>query len=643
MLIFKQAIMKRFIYTAIIVLTCFMNACTKLDVPPMNIVQDEEVFTSPGGIQIYMARLYSELPIEDFRYSPARGLNHFWIISPFSAITGEALSRDQRNAMSESVLYWKDAYKLIRETNYFLETLPQYAGNFETNEVTHWTGEAYFIRAFTYFSLAKRYGGVPIVRTVLKYPEQDINQLDLPRTSEEETYNFIASDLDSAIALMDETSERGRANKYVAAAFKSRAMLHAGSIAKYNQVSLFDAQQKRLCGIPAAKAVDYFKMAYDAAVMTEGKYNLYKKAWAEGDKEAQYKNYVNLFFDEESEENILIKGYSYPQSVHGYDAYNVPLQAMGPNGYSSEISPTLDFVELFDGFPKNADGTLQNLDAGGKYIFYDNTMDIFADAEPRLRATVILPGDEFKGESIEIRRGIYTGPVAGGVSPLIPIGSTIQYPTTNIVQSANGSQTPYQLPNGELMNPAGKSGTFFSEETNSQTGFSIRKYLDETVDKSQVKENNLDQSWIEIRYAEVLLNRAEAAYELYTAGQGPNYQQDAYTQINLIRERAGAELLPSAGALTDVNIVRNERRKELGFENKIWWDLKRWRILDKEQNNRLYRTLMPFYAAQNGQYFFDVRKDEKNRFYTFDPKWYYVQIPPDEVAKSNNLIQNPGY
>lgn len=637
--------MKCFKYIIIIItLASGMNACTKLDVAPLNIIQDKDIFTTNGGIQVYMARLYSELPVEDFRYSPERGLNHFWIISPFPAITGEALSRDQRRSQSETQFYWNDAYKLIRETNYFLETLPQYAPNFEpADTVKHWIGEAHFIRAFTYYALAKRYGGVPLITSVLQYPSTDAAALDVPRASEEKTWDFIAADLDTAIARMNEVSQKGRANKYVAAALKSRAMLHAGSIAKYNQTSLFDANHNRVCGIPADKANGYFKAAYDAALMLEGKYSLYKKSWAAGNKEAQYKNYVDLFFDASSPENILIKGYNYPQSVHGYDAYNVPLQAMGPNGYSSEVSPTLDFVELFDGFPKNADGTFMNLDAGGKYQFFNSTMEPFANAEPRLRATVILPGDLFKGESIEIRRGIYKGSTAGGVSPLIPLGSTIQYPTDNIEQSANGSQKPYTLPNGTQMNPAGKSGTFFSEETNSQTGFSIRKYLDETLDKSQVKENNEDQSWIELRYAEVLLNRAEAAYELYSAGQGSNYQQDAYNAINMIRERAGASLLTSAAALNDIRIIRNERRKELGFENKIWWDLKRWRIIDKEQNNRLYRTLMPFYAAQNSKYFFDVRTDEKNRFYSFDPKWYYQQLPPTEVSKSKNLIQNPGY
>jgi len=212
--------MKIFKYLAIILLTCAINACTKLDVPPMNIIQDNDVFSSSGGVQIYFSRMYSELPIEDFRYSPERGLNMFWIISPFPAITGEALSRDQRRAMSESTLYWGDAYRLIRETNYFLQTLPKYAANFEAADVESWTGEAHFIRAFTYFALAKRYGGVPLVSDVLQYPTDKVSSLDIPRASEEKTYDFIAADLDTAIAKLSASAQQGRANKYAAAAFK---------------------------------------------------------------------------------------------------------------------------------------------------------------------------------------------------------------------------------------------------------------------------------------------------------------------------------------------------------------------------------------------------------------------------------------
>ena len=163
------------------------------------------------------------------------------------------------------------------------------------------------------------------------------------------------------------------------------------------------------------------------------------------------------------QENIFIRQYKYPDAVHGYDALSVPKQLEGPGGnYSSETNPTLDFVELFEGLPKNPDGTIQTLDANGKYILYNNTMDLFANAEPRLRATVILPGDVFKGQSIEMRRGIYTGSAAGGINRLLPAGSTANYPTANLVTSSAVLQTPYTLPNGTKMNPAGASGVFIS-------------------------------------------------------------------------------------------------------------------------------------------------------------------------------------
>jgi hypothetical protein len=189
------------------------------------------------------------------------------------------------------------------------------------------------------------------------------------------------------------------------------------------------------------------------------------------------------------------------------------------------------------------------------------------------------------------------------------------------------------------MNPAGASGIFTGDQTCAISGFSVRKWLVPDKPTSDVLENHSDQTWIEIRYAEVMLNEAEAAYELYSAGEGGTYLSDALSLINQIRDRAGTYQLTSI----DINAIRNERRKELAFENKTWWDLRRWRIADKEQNGTLYRVLMPFYAAQAGKYFFDARFDERNDRYTFDPRWYYEQIPDATIATSTNIIQNPGY
>ena len=444
---------------------------------------------------------------------------------------------------------------------------------------------------------------------------------------------------------MTETNELGRATKYAALALKSRAMLFAGSIAKYNEIELVDKNTGyQLCGIPATKATEYFKAAYDAAKMLEGHFSLYKKEWVADNKEAQYQNFVNMFFDDNSPENILIRQYLYPNSTHSYDCFSIPRQFM-VGGYSSAVGPTLDFVEMFDGFPKDENGHIKTTE-NGKYMLYDNLTDLFKDAEPRLRATVILPGEQFKGEAVEMWRGIYIGPTDGGISPLIPEGTLAKYESTEckdlIVTSANGSeQTPYKLSNGEMMNPAGRSGCFYNDEASAISGFSVRKYLDPNLEASLVVLNRSAQSWIEFRYGEVLLNRAEAAMELAEAGQGESYKEDAYTCINVIRERAGATLLGNV-AETTMEIVRTERRKELGFENKTWWDMKRWRTLDREQNNRIYRILMPFYADKAGKWFFDARYDEKNTRYTVDSRWYYLDIPVN-IINSDGLVQNPGY
>ncbi len=645
-------IMKKYIYILLILTAC-ISACRKLNIPPKNIIQDPDVFSSNGGVQAYMARLYSELPIEDFRYTPDMGLNFFWIIKPTPATTGEALSRDQTSASSENFGdwhwdIWGGSYTVIRDCDYFIQTLPAYASNYTPTQVNAWLGEAYFVRGMTYFALVKRFGGVPIVNKVLNYtPGSSTDDLKIPRSSEQAVWDQVGSDFDFAINNLPATNadygDGSRANKFVAAAFKSRAMLYAGSIAKYNNITLFDASKNQLCGIPASAAAGYFQKSYDAAKLLDGAYSLYLSAWSATDKNAQYQNFVNLFFDPASKENVFVREYQYPNSVHGYDAYNVPRQLIGPNGYSSEVNPTLNFVEMFGGLPRNADGTLKTLDASGHYILYSNTMDLFANVEPRLRASVILPGDAFKGQNIEIRRGIYTGSASGGISPLLPAGSRSQYPTTNLVTSSTVTQTAYKLPNGTLMNPAGLSGIFTGDQTCAISGFSVRKWLDPNLPTSQVKENNEAQTWIEMRYAEVLLNRAEAALELASLGQtGSVNTSDPFNIINQIRSRAGAQLLSSAGSAT-IDTIRKERRKELAFENKTYWDLKRWRIFAQEQNGTIYKVLMPFYSSDAGKYFFDSRTDERNDVYTYDTRWYYEQIPGGAISKSPNIIQNPGY
>ena len=114
-------------YVLCLALACSMPACVELDVPPLNVVQNDDIFSSVNGINSYLARVYSGMPMEDFRYSPERGLFNFWALTPMCVVDGEAINRDQGGAQSENTKYWNDGYKSLRDINYFLETLPDYA------------------------------------------------------------------------------------------------------------------------------------------------------------------------------------------------------------------------------------------------------------------------------------------------------------------------------------------------------------------------------------------------------------------------------------------------------------------------------------------------------------------------------------
>ncbi len=676
---------KHFIF-AILAFTGALVSCKDyLNIPPMNVVQDKDLYSDAAGMTVYLSRMYSQMPFEDFKYSPARQFFDDWLVTP-GCNDGASLGRDAGTTMTSegwarNGAYWGRAFNLLRDANRLLETLPDYKANFTIADYNHFIGEGYFARAMVFYALAKRYGGAPLVTSVLKYPDKPAAELEIPRSTEEETWNQVSADFDLAIANLSATSpKRGYANKYVAYGFKSEAMLFAGSVAKYNKITgLGQKTNVRVIGFDpstaAAASKKYFKAAYDAAreVMKSGTYSLYKKKWAANDKSAQYQNMVDMFFDASSPENIYIKEYKYPDLAHGYDSYNIPRQLMGGNGYSAGNCPTLDFVELFDGFAKNADGTIKVFDNNGKYLLFDNVTDIFANAEPRLRANVILPGDVFKGESIEIRRGIFTGSAANGIAPLrndYTVSGPSNYNQVDAYKAAGSfagqkslflsatgtSHEVVTLSNGTLMNGGGKSGPFTSDGTGAMTGFVVRKWLNPSMPQSMVLEAHSEQPFILMRYAEILLNAAEAAAELVLAGEsapaGDNYQQIAFNAIKDIRERAGADPLVSSADLADVaglKTIRKERTKELGFENKTLWDIRRWRTQHSDVLNGLtqsdgayYKGLYPFYSTTTGKYFFDAGLDEGRRRFRLLEQEYYFMIPGDEVSKSPVIDQQPG-
>ena len=684
--------MKKYILTALLGASLF-SSCVDLDVAPKNIITADDLLSSESGMDIYMASLYSSMPFEDFKYTAQFGLSYNgWLNSFGIEGTGEALDRDGICVAftSESTTYWSQAFTLLRNANFLIENLPHYASAYTQSAYDHYLGEAYYVRATVFYAMARRFGGVPLVTKVIDYPATS-DELEVPRASEEETWNQILADYDMATSLLNETSPKsGYSNRYVALAYKSQAMLYAGCVAKYNETvsgRLTGTGLKtgtRVIGFDEGSwrsaAQRYFSESYKAAmeVINSGRYSLYTKKWAAGDKEAQYENMCGMYSDADSPENIYVKEYSYPTACHAFDAYNAPFIFRSP--LSAGMCPTADFVELFEGFERYPDGTLKvttgNSNAEGEYLLFDNPMDFYANAEPRLRAYVIFPGDKFKGQEIEIRGGVYTGE-----APIKPFFTDYSYntatkfyqhldiynnkPKTLYLSSREGnSQEIVTLPDGSTMTAAGANGPFYNNGEATLTGLYVRKWLNS--DPSFVaKEANSEQHFILMRYAEVLLNAAEAAIELSSLGgvspDGSDMLDVATQAINGIRLRAGASLLTKALVSDDDsrNIVRRERRKELAFEQITKWDLRRWRVNHYENRdlfwgevrpkevysnnaNYRFRGIYPFYSSQEGKYFFDVHYQwVSDKQFSYTVVDYYFEIPSGEVSKSKYIDQQP--
>ncbi len=684
--------MKKIILSAILGAT-LLTSCQNMDIPPKNIVTSDDLLSSESGMDIYMARMYSIMPFEDFKYLPERGISNFngWLAGFGFEGIGENVNRDGycRSFTGEGDVYWGKAFELLRDANFLIENLPNYRGTYPEITYNDYLGEAYFVRAYVFYALAKRFGGIPLVTRVINYPaETDL--LEVPRASEEETWDQICADFDKAIELMmPKSPKRGYANKYVALAVKSQAMLYAGSVAKYNETvpgRLTGLGQKtgvRVIGFDAATAAEaskrYFTEAYKAAnqVIQNGGYSLYKKKWAEGDREAIRQNMIDMTSDMDSPENIWIREYLYPTTTHSFDAYNAPYVFRSP--LSSAMCPTADFVELFEGFDRYPDGSLKvttgNSNSEGTYIMYDNIGDFYKNAEPRLLSYLIIPGDMFKGQKMEIYAGVYTGttPVRPLLNDYSYQGQAQNYQNLDIAKGDNPTlyMTPdpnnhkiVKLPDGSEMKASGANGPFYNFAESAMTGLLARKWLKDDPSFT-AREGKSDQHYILVRYAEVLLNAAEAAVELSLAGvaspDGSDMLGVATDVINDIRSRAGATLLSGklTGSIESRNEVRKERRKEIAMETNIKWDLRRWRVQDYDNRDGFwgetrdkdkfssnshyrFRGIYPFYSAQDKKWFYDVRFEcISHKEFDYNTIDYYFSIPGGEVVKSPVIDQQP--
>jgi hypothetical protein len=635
---------KLFRYLLIICCLFSFAACKKgwLERTPRNIVLEEQVWNDPTQIVGLLANLYDRIPtdmglvdidhvnidINQARQAQWRNMADY-DDAMWSGYSGE----DARNNITaypfDRWRIWH--YSVIRDINLALENIDKYSIKLTPTQKEQFIAEFRFLRAYNYFELVKRMGGVPLITQQLIYDYSgDPSPLQSPRAKEHEVYDFVASECDAITEVLGNIAPNGnpiasRANKYTALALKSRAMLYAGSLAKYNNQAGMPATAGGEVGIPANMANGYFTKALEAAeaIITSGRYQLNKANPNVGEN-----FYETIVKKTGNSEVIFVWDYlSAKNKRHAFSYDNIPRNIREDNLASSCITPSLNLVESFeylDGTP----GTLKTrLPDNSDFIYYNNLQDIFANKDGRLYGTVIYPGSSFKGRNVEIQAGV------------------MQWNTsTNSYQIFEGSNVGTFHTDGKLL--VGGSGPHRSLQEVSNTGFYLRKYLDAGAGTS-TRGILSDVWWVWFRLGEVYLNAAEAAFELGEMDKAVDY-------VNDIRERAGFPANSLTTADLTLDRLRNERRVELAFEDHRVWDLKRWRIAHQVWNGDVaspnanvfalypYRIVRPGDPARDGKYVFVklvAPRFRAPRFFQMGN--YYSSIDQSVINNNPKIVRNP--
>ncbi len=204
---------------------------------------------------------------------------------------------------------------------------------------------------------------------------------------------------------------------------------------------------------------------------------------------------------------------------------------------------------------------------------------------------------------------------------------------------------PYRGSVVQTYTPGGKDSKDGPDNWNtSKTGYYLKKFMNDNYPLQNPWGNAGFQPWYYFRYAEILLNFAEAANEAYGPDMTPSgASMTARQAVNLIRTRNSVDMpeLPAGMSQGDFReAVRYERRVELAFEEHRFYDVRRWKIADETENEPAYGISVM--TDGNGNFTYDRKIALDGR--AFYPQHYWLPIPRSEIQASGNKIeQNPNY
>jgi len=168
------------------------------------------------------------------------------------------------------------------------------------------------------------------------------------------------------------------------------------------------------------------------------------------------------------------------------------------------------------------------------------------------------------------------------------------------------------------------------DDKTTNSGFLVRKWCDEA--KLPIPAITSQVDWPIIRLAEVYLTKAEADFQLGNTAS-------AVTALNATRARAG--ISPVDDKTISMQKIQTEWMAEFAFENKRFWDLRRWRIADQVLNNQFKGLRIIWHKKSNKYYFLPLNAEQFNR--VFRQEHYYNPISNSRINNNPLLVQNPLY
>ncbi|MGV8093601.1 MAG: RagB/SusD family nutrient uptake outer membrane protein [Mangrovibacterium sp.] len=250
----------------------------------------------------------------------------------------------------------------------------------------------------------------------------------------------------------------------------------------------------------------------------------------------------------------------------------------GPSSYTNGgggSCPTLDLVESF----RMANGSAFNWSNPA------HAANPFANREPRFYATVLYNGASWMGDVIDTYEG----------------------------------------------------GNDLGRSNSTKTGFYLRKFMSESARWFGGTTGQTFHCFPLFRYAEVLLNFAEAMNEAYGPSDAGSFTMNAVTAVNMVRSRGGLPGI-AAGVSKDElrELIRHERKIELAFEEHRHLDLRRWKIAQ----NLLNQPVHGLRIVMNGGNSYEPKVAQTR---VFRPEMYLYPIPKTEINRNGRLVQNAGW